>query len=180
MDVSVFSCECGDHCFRKLNRGYVTIFDPEDAHLASKGSFWVRVINKRTVYAIHQRYVGIGQPKNFRFHREIMNASPDIQIDHISGNGLDNRKRNLRNATHSQNQCNKPPLDGCSSKYMGVSWSKCSNRWRATIQSNKKLTHIGRFDSEIDAAIGYDQCAVRLHGEFARLNFPNKPAVGDP
>lgn len=175
--MKVIPCECGDHCFRALNRGYVTIFDPEDAHLASKGSFWVRVVNKHTVYAIHQRHVGIGQTKNFRFHREIMNASSEVEIDHRSGNGLDNRKRNLREATRSQNQRNKHPRENCSSKYMGVSWSKSRQRWQAIIQSEKKVTHIGRFNSEIEAAMAYDRCAVDLHGEFARLNFPNKKAA---
>lgn len=170
----VVPCECGDHCFRKLNKGYVTIFDPEDVKLASRGSFWVRVVNRHTVYVIHQRYIGIGQSKNFRFHREIMNASPDTQIDHRSGNGLDNRKRNLRNATRSQNQRNKHPRDNCTSKYMGVSWDKKKRKWRATIQADKQVTHIGSFISEIDAAIAYDNYAAVLHGEFARFNFPNK------
>lgn len=172
--MKVTTCECGDHCFRRLNQGYVTIFDPEDRGLASKGSFWVRVINKRTAYVIHQKYVGIGRSKNFRFHREIMNAPPDVQIDHISGNGLDNRKRNLRYATRSQNQRNKHPRDNCSSKYMGVSWCKRRNKWKAIIQSDKKVTNIGRFDTEIEAAMAYDEYAIRLHGDFARLNFPKK------
>jgi hypothetical protein len=162
-------CECGDHCFMILGKGYVTIFDPEDAHLTLSGSFWVRIVNKHTVYAIHRRYIGIGQVKNFRFHREIMKTPPDVQVDHRFGNGMDNRKRHLRIATSSQNQCNKHPRENCSSKYMGV--SRYGSKWRAVIQSDKIVTQIGTFENEVDAAAAYDENAIRLHGEFARLNF---------
>lgn len=170
----VTPCECGDHCFMNLNRGFVTIFDPEDAHLASKGGFSIRFVNKHTVYAIHQRPIGVGKIKNFRFHREIMNAPDGVQVDHKFGNGMDNRKRHLRLASGSQNQRNKHPRENCSSKYMGVSWDLGRGKWRATIQSDKIAKRIGSFDSEIEAAMAYDEHAILLHGEFARLNFPKQ------
>lgn len=168
------TCDCGDHCFMNLNKGYVTIFDPEDAPLTLTGSFWVRVMNKRTIYVMHQRYIDVGRSKNFRFHREIMKATAGNQVDHRFGNGLDNRKRSLRFATQSQNQRNKPPRENCSSKYMGVSWRKARSKWRCDIQSDGVLKMIGSFDNEIDAAMAYDEHATKIHGEFARLNFPIK------
>lgn len=170
-------CECGDHCFMKLKRGYVTLFDPEDVPLTLKGSFWVRVVNKHTVYVVHNRQVGIGVFKNFRFHREIMKAPPEVQVDHKFGNGMDNRKHHLRFATNSQNQRNKHPRENCSSKYMGVSWCSRDNKWRAIIQSDGKPKRIGRFVREIDAALAYDAHAILIHGDFARLNFPNKKSA---
>lgn len=55
--------------------------------------------------------------------------------DHIDGNGLNNRRSNLRPATKTQNNYNKPPRPGGLSKYKGVSWDEPNGKWRATIQA---------------------------------------------
>ena len=58
------------------------------------------------------------------------------------------------------------------SKYKGVYWHKKDKRWQAQIGENKKRTYIGSYTNEMDAARAYDKKAKELHGEFARLNFP--------
>ena len=95
------------------------------------------------------------------------------QIDHINRNPSDNRIENLRECTQSQNCMNsRKKRKGFSSKYKGVCWYKPSKKWQAVIQLNKKQIYLGRFDTKIEAAKVYDEKAIELFGEFAKLNFP--------
>jgi len=96
---------------------------------------------------------------------------PPGRVDHTDGNGLNNCRANLRSATQSQNGMNRRK-QGNKSGYKGVSRATNSNRWQARIRVNRKATHIGTFDTRIEAARAYDEAALVLHGEFARLNFP--------
>jgi hypothetical protein len=108
-----------------------------------------------------------------RLNRVIMDAPPGLLVDHRNGNTLDNRRTNLRLATCSQNRINSQrDKSKTSSRYVGVSLEKGRGKWLAYISYNGKRIHLGRFDNELDAARAYDLAAVKYHGEFARLNFP--------
>ena len=96
---------------------------------------------------------------------------PEQQIDHINGDKRDNRLCNLREATNAQNHCNIGPITG---RYRGVHWIKPDRKWAAQIRVGGKNKHLGRFECEAEAAKAYDAAAVRHHGEFARLNFPQE------
>lgn len=106
-------------------------------------------------------------------HRVIMNALKGQDVDHRSGDGLDNRRDNLRFCTNSQNQQNRKKIKG-SSRFKGVSWSKSSKKWQVHITLNKKVYYLGCRKSEIESALLYDAKARELFGEFAFLNFPDK------
>ncbi len=99
--------------------------------------------------------------------REIMDAPDNMEVDHINGNTLDNRRCNLRICTRSQNQYNRDSDKNSSSKYKGVSYIKKWNKWQAEING----MYIGCFKTEEAAAREYDWYASKLHKEFARLNF---------
>ncbi len=95
--------------------------------------------------------------------------------DHINGNGLDNRRCNLRLCDQSKNGGNRKKQNKkTSSIYKGVSWSKRCKKWRTQIKVNKKPRHIGYFESETKAGKAYDEAAIKYFGEFARLNFNEK------
>lgn len=120
--------------------------------------------------------------KSFLLHRLawlIMNGSfPQKwkQIDHANGDPTDNRFCNLRLATRSQNQMNRGPDRTRSNrgKYKGVWWHKRRSLWRVAIRANGKVTHLGFFKTQEEAARAYDAMAKEHHGEFARFNFPDE------
>ena len=107
--------------------------------------------------------------KKVAMHNIIMKPSEGFIVDHINGNGLDNRRSNLRIATRQQNTFNSVHKGG-TSKYKGVALDKESGLWRAYIAKNGKRTWLGRFPDELSAAIAYDKAAKDMFGEYAKLN----------
>lgn len=105
-------------------------------------------------------------------HRELM-GFPDCLVDHVDGDGLDNRRENLRLANFSQNRTNQK-RNLKKSGYRGVEYDgsrRCGRKkWRATIYHQNKRYRLGRFETPEDAARAYNEKAKELHGEFATLN----------
>lgn len=103
-------------------------------------------------------------------HRLIMNAPDDMQVDHINGDKTDNRKRNLRICSASENMQNMMKCSKNTSGYKGVSWRKAYDKWEAQIGVGKKKIHLGYFESKTEAASAYDRAALLYHKEFANTN----------
>jgi hypothetical protein len=91
------------------------------------------------------------------------------QTDHRNGDGLNNQRRNLRPATHTQNQQNRRPQIN-ESGYKGVSWDTPNKNWRAQIRLNGKLKNLGNYRNKLDAAKAYNKAAKKYFGKFARVN----------
>jgi hypothetical protein len=163
------------YSFRRiyLGEGEWTILDQEDYYRFSDMK-WSVCGHDDCIYAGRfTKKTGRGQMlKPVYLHREIMNAPKGLLVDHENNNGLDNRRANLRLATHSENCCNRPKKTNTSSRFIGVCFIKARNRWRAATKDHGKSIFIGYFDDEIKAARAYDAAAKKYHGEFARLNFP--------
>lgn len=92
---------------------------------------------------------GYGQPIVL-MHRLIADTPAELEVDHMNGDGLDNRRQNLRNVTHAQNQQNKRANKAARSQYRGV--HRCAGKWRAQVTFNDKRIHLGYFAAELDAA----------------------------
>lgn len=99
-----------------------------------------------------------------------MNCPKEMQVDHINGDRLDNRKDNLRICTEKQNRQNRKKISGKTSKYKGVHWNKLNKNWRARIIINDKSIDLGSFKKEIQAAKVYNKAALTYFKEYAKLN----------
>ena len=97
---------------------------------------------------------------SIQMHREILNPPPNMKVDHIDGNGLNNQKSNLRIVTNRQNQQNRHHKR--TSKYPGVSWAGNIGKWRTQIQLNGKRYYLGSFDLEVDAATVYKVACAEI------------------
>lgn len=105
-------------------------------------------------------------------HRFIMGLTDrSIRVDHKNGNGLDNRRSNLRIATASQNRFNADKNRTTKNKYKGIWFKPQTGRWSAQIRAHGQRFHLGFFDTPEEAARAYDQAAKEKHGEYAKLNF---------
>ena len=113
-------------------------------------------------------------------HRQILGAPDHLEVDHLNRTRLDNQKTNLRLCTRTQNAVNLPALGGHGSKYKGVCWDKSRKNqpWMAKMSIGNRTVHIGRFVTEVDAAMAYDHRARRVRGQFASLNFPKTNEIG--
>ncbi len=161
------------YTFRRiyLGEGEWTKVDQEDYRRFGKYK-WNVIGTGKNLYAVRHVKVGPRKTKMVRLHREILNAPKGKLVDHKLGDSLDNRRENLRLATHSQNQCNKRKTRSkTSSRYRGVYFDKRRTRWQAYIKYNGKRKYLGSFGDEMEAALAYDRAAREYHKEFARLNF---------
>lgn len=148
----------------RLSGGLRLVLDAKDFEQLPARKWYPLRHKDGRVYAISQ--------DGLLMHRLILGCTADECADHINGNGLDNRRSNLRIATASQNSQNAKMHADNQVGYKGVFWAVRDGRWRAVIwiKGHGKL-HIGAFDSKIEAARAYDEAAKKHFGQFAKLNF---------
>jgi hypothetical protein len=106
-------------------------------------------------------------------HRFIAGCTPGdgMVVDHKNGDGLDNRKCNLRVCTQAQNcQNQRPQAKSKTSRFKGVSWHKRCQKWRSYIRFGNKHVELILTDDEEEAAIYYNVAAQLFYGEYACLN----------
>jgi hypothetical protein len=124
-----------------------------------------------TYYAIAHARSASGHVTSVLMHRLLTPAISEV--DHINGDGLDNRRCNLRTATRAQNASNIHRRAHNKSGYIGVSWDAPRRAWQASVATNGRSLFLGRFANSEAAALARDKAARELHGEFVVLNFPD-------
>lgn len=95
---------------------------------------------------------------------------PKHYLDHIDRNRSNNHISNLREASHSENQMNRTKQAKATSSFLGVSRRAGNKKWKAQIKIYGKVKHIGCYDSEIEAAIAYNQAATERDQDFKNIN----------
>jgi hypothetical protein len=153
-----------------LTKGFVAIVDAEDAGRVLAMGRWYARRSLRTTYASKKVRLDDGREVGVHMHNFITGWP---YVDHRNGDGLDNRRANLRQATHVENGRNRGAQVNNTSGWKGVSWDTGRGRWRAQIAVDGRRIFLGRFDDPVEAARVYDEAAVRYFGEFAHLNFPD-------
>ena len=159
----------------RITKGFVALVDDKDFEKVSDRS-WFAVTSHGITYAYRGK-LGFSRKNRApweNMHRLILGLTDrETIVDHKNGNGLDNRRKNLRICTDALNGRNRThPRKGTSSRYKGVHWRKDKKKWHAEVVLFYKKHYLGLFTSEIAAARAYDRAARRLHGRFAALNFP--------
>jgi len=159
-----------------LTKGQTAIVDDIDFYFFNSNK-WCAVKNKIQTTFYAQRRVRKNNKSVLIFmHTLILKRKLGVTAlngitDHKNGNGLDNRRKNLRVATYSQNCANVgKKKKNATSQYKGVCFEKSCDRWRARIKHNYKMISLGCFDTEIEAAIAYNKAALKIFKEFAFLN----------
>jgi hypothetical protein len=152
-----------------LTKGLVAIVDDEDFEFLSRWSWHAFEGCSGNVYAARNSAPDAnGRRKHIFMHRVIADTPEGAETDHRNGNGLDNRRSNLRHADRMRNMWNRAPNRSGSSRHKGVYWHAQHRKWCASIQAGKRRRHLGLFQSEEAAAAAYAHAAAETFGEFNR------------
>lgn len=155
----------------RLTQGYSAIVDDEDAELAQL-HWQVLYQGENSIYA--RGATKGADRKSVLLHRIILGRVlgralvRGEEVDHIDGNGLNNRRSNLRLASRTQNNQNKRRYCNNRSGYKGVHWNKQRGKWQADIRVNGKLKYLGRYSLPEDAYAAYCVAAATYFGNFFR------------
>lgn len=167
-----------------LTQGQFAIVDDEDHEWLDHWK-WYCISYRDRRYAVRSHW---DKAKKTRERIRMANAVMErllgrnlagLITDHISGDGLDNRRCNLRRCTNKQNGRNRRKLCNSSSRYKGVRRAKGQRNWRAGIRIDGDWIELGSFETEIEAARVYNRFALKHFGEFSRLNILESEESGD-
>ena len=162
----------GDLAYVPLTQGYEAIIDAEDARL-DDGHTWCASVSRkangeiRSVYATRSKGPR-GGVKAFSIHRELCGSPAGLEVDHIDGNGLNNRRSNLRIATRAQNCRNMRTPCSNTSGHKGVRWKASEKRWQAYIKVDGKVKWLGSHRCKTSAILAYAKASKAFHQEFGR------------
>ena len=160
----------GKSCIIFFLDGSSFIIDSSDFPAVSEHTWWK---SKRGYPVMKTSRRSEEGQKTVTLHRFLMQPPPSCDVDHISGDKMDNRRCNLRICSHQQNMYNQKMRNTNTSGYYGVSLLKSVGRYEAYIHNCGKKIYLGLFSSAEEAACARDKAAYRLYGRFAKLNFPN-------
>lgn len=156
----------------KKNGIHSIYFDDKDEEFILSYSWHISKKGKRGIFYAQTSIKREARWRTFMLHRLLLGISdPKIFIDHEDHNGLNNQRYNLRVSTVKQNCSNqRTQLRTKSSLYKGVYLTRNVNPWRAHIMVNRRDLHLGYYAIETDAALAYNEAALKYFGEFANLN----------
>ena len=170
--------ECAEVAHLHTTSGHTITIDAADLHLVGEWRWQVSAANpdaphllyaSRT-YAVRDEH-GKRHPAMLYMHRCILGAGRGQVVDHINGNGLDNRRVNLRLCTMSENQGNRPMNRNNPSGYKGVKATRHGTHMACITRAGKRI-YLGSYADVEDAARAYDAAARAQFGAFACVNFP--------
>lgn len=156
-----------------LSQGKVALIDEEDLPLVAGYSWHVYHKSDSHLWYAVAWIPGCRPKRKIGLHNLIVGAP---RVDHRNGNGLDNRRENLRECTQRQNIRNTRKR-ASASRFKGVTFQRDrathAKPWLAQIKGERKQ-NLGRYATEEEAARAYDRAASTMFGEFAKLNFPTE------
>jgi hypothetical protein len=109
---------------------------------------------------------------NIKMHRIIKGTDDDEHVDHENGCGIDNRRKNLRDANPRQNSGNRRTRCDSSTGFKGVTPATRPGWYKVRINDHGMSRHLGQYPDPVEGAKVYDREARIVFGAFAKLNFP--------
>jgi len=152
-----------------LSQGLVALVDDEDYERVVAAGKWSAAVRGNTAYARRNVRHPDGRQSTVFLHAFLTGYAV---TDHIDGDGLNNTRANLREATNAENSRNARLSRSNSSGFKGVAWHKRAQKWQAKIRVDRRWLWLGQYTTREAAAAAYDDAARELHGEFAAVNFP--------
>jgi hypothetical protein len=154
-----------------LTQNAVAFVSDEDYEYINSFNWSYRPSENGLAYAVRKGRSKTNERRTVGMHREIITVPCGMQVDHINGNGLDNRRENLRIACVQTNAFNRgKPNVKCTSQYKGVLRRRGKTVWEARLKYNDKAIFLGNYVNEEDAASAYNHASELLFGEFAKPN----------
>lgn len=149
---------------------YYLIDEADVALVLDRHWHCIRDKKRRTMYLVNQR--STNTPRYLRMHRLILGVTdPSVVVDHINGNGLDNRRANLRLCNSFLNAQNRKKNKNNTSGFIGVTFRKRAQKYEARIMFNRIMYALGSYSTAVEAARAYNKKALELpHAEYRRLN----------
>src|SRR5580765_4530576 len=156
-----------------LTQGQNAIVDIEDYDWLSEWNWFAKFDKQLQAFYAARNGPRGGVSRYIPMHRVILSCTNGEECDHKNHNTLDNRRKNLRKCSHSENSKNQKTRKNNAYGFKGISFRKDSGRWRSWICFNGKKINLGHFDNAVKAARAYDKAAKVYFREFAHLNFPS-------
>ena len=154
----------------ELSRGKEALLDDED-YIIAKRYKWYAHYRRGKFYAATQLYDPATKTQSLvSLHDVILWKPKGFIIDHINGDSLDNRRKNLRVCTYSENCQNTKIRKDNTSGVRGVNRKQGTEQWVARVSFKKKRFYLGTFDKKKDAIEAYNKKASELYGINAKLN----------
>lgn len=154
-----------------LTQGKKALVDDEDYDYLNQWKWYYRS-DRRGGYASRNQnsseYIKYSQRKTINMVWAIISRPKGLEVDHINGDKLDNRKINLRLVTRSQNLTNQQVYRRNNFGYKGI--VKYGDRWLARIRVKNKLINLGVYKELKIAALAYNIGSIGYHGEFGSRN----------
>ena len=158
----------GNEVHVPLTRGMTAIVDLPDKHHVEGYNWQARKDDDRWYAVRVMRHDDDGKQHMVYMHRSILDAPAGVTVDHKDGDGLNNRRVNIRLATHQENMFNQRTPKDNTSGYKGVCWNKASRKWQAQISVGGRTVYLGLFETAEQASSVYETEATRRRGVFHR------------
>lgn len=159
----------GDTAYVPLTKGYEAVIDAADVELVASRRWFANVSTWSGSATVRVYAAATIRNTTVSMHKLLLIDAGKMQVDHIDGDGLNNRRSNLRLVSTAQNQWNQRRHSDNTSGVKGVHRSSRDKKWCAQIRVSNKVHSLGHFDTLEAAAAAYAEASKRLHGEFGRL-----------
>lgn len=164
----------GDVAYVPLTKGYEAVVDTADVPRVQNFHWHAQVDQRRdgsvrVVYAARKIRRPDGQYRSALMHRELLGITGRTEGDHVDGDGLNNRRSNLRAATHAENLSNQRTHYDSASGCKGLTWHPQCGKWQVRIMAHGKRHYVGLFVSVEEARNAYAKASAELHGDFGRI-----------